>query len=283
MSKLLTDPPQKHTAKAQEMRVALEKFVPRFESSIRDYDGSTLTVQALDELLGEYSTFTTHAPVFEAFSDFSAQPGSEELIIRLRELSARGVAIMEKYRALHLLAGRSSSAEYFLNIESCIAEEFGAVAPTATSRILLIGCGAFPMTLLRTAQHTGASACGIDIDGEALELGRQVVDLLGDGLEIRLSGQRIDELEEIGQVTHVVISSTVSVKYELLQQLHALTRQDVVVAMRFGDHLKSLFNYPSQPVDSALWHLERIVSQPNQVFDIALYVKPEPKIQEPRS
>lgn len=275
MSKLLTDPSQKQATTAQEMRTALENFVPRFESAIGNYDGSTHSAQELDELLGEYSTFITHKPFAQEFSAFSTQPGSEELIIRLREISARGVAVMEKYRALHLLAGQSRPAEYFLNIESCIAEEFGAMAPKADSKVLLIGSGAFPMTLLSTAQLTGASTYGIDIDDEAIALGRQVVQLLGEGLEIGLSERRIDELDDIGQVTHVVISSTVAAKYELLEQLHALTRKDVVVAMRFGDNLKSLFNYPSQPVDSRLWRLERTVCQPDQVFDIALYVKPD--------
>jgi len=43
------------------------------------------------------------------------------------------------------------------------------------------------------------------------------------------------------------------------------------VAMRYGDRLKSLFNYPMQPVNERKWRLVDSVLRPGQVFDIALY------------
>jgi histidine 2-aminobutanoyltransferase len=45
------------------------------------------------------------------------------------------------------------------------------------------------------------------------------------------------------------------------------------VAMRFGDRLKSLFNFPMLQVDQRKWRLVDTIRRPEQVFDIALYVK----------
>ncbi|MFL4472855.1 class I SAM-dependent methyltransferase [Paeniglutamicibacter sp. MACA_103] len=251
----------------------LRGYLRRFTSAANGYDGSTRHAGELEELLADYSRFVTDPGNEAPFAQFAAHPGTAELVEKLRTQSARCVAVIEKYRALRLLEGQAGAEGYFANIESCIAEEFGAVAPTKDSKLLLVGSGSFPMTLLNVASLTGASALGIDIDAESIALGRRVVALLGEGLDIALEGRAIHELDFISEATHIVISSTVPVKYALLHQMHGLTREDVVVAMRFGDGLKSLFNYPMQEVDPALWRLADTIRQPDQVFDIALYVK----------
>jgi hypothetical protein len=43
--------------------------------------------------------------------------------------------------------------------------------------------------------------------------------------------------------------------------------------MRFGDRLKSLFNFPMRQVDRRKWRLVDTIRRPEQVFDIALYTK----------
>ncbi|WP_404290138.1 class I SAM-dependent methyltransferase [Glutamicibacter arilaitensis] len=261
---------------AQAMLATLRGYLRHFSAAADGYDGSTRNAGELEELLADYARFVT-APGNEApFAQLAAAAGTDELVEQLRCQSARCVAVIEKYRALRLLEGQRGAEGYFANIESCIAEEFGAVALTGDSKLLLVGSGSFPMTLLNVASLTGASALGIDIDAESIALGRRVVAQLGQGLDIVLEERALHELDFTAQATHVVISSTVGVKYELLHQLHALTREDIVVAMRFGDGLKSLFNYPMQQADPALWRLVDIIRQPDQVFDIALYVKQRP-------
>lgn len=264
---------------AWELAGALRGYLECFTAAVASYDGSTRHAAELEELLASYSQLVTD-PANEAdYEQLAATGTGTELIAQLRSESARCVAIIEKYRALRLLEGGGGAEGYFANIESCIAEEFGAVAPDASSTVLLVGSGSFPMTLLNLAARTGASARGIDIDPEALELGRKVVAQLGESLDIELLGERIEQLDFLAEITHIVFSSTVSVKYELLHQLHALTRDDVVVAMRFGDGLKSLFNYPLQPVDPDSWHCSAVIRQPEQVFDIALYTKTRTRME----
>lgn len=258
---------------AADLPGTLHEYLRRFTAAANGYDGSTRHAGELEELLADFSRFVTDPGNEAPFALFAAAGGTPDLVEELRTQSARCVAVIEKYRALRLLEGQSGAEGYFANIESCIAEEFGAVAPTKDSKLLLVGSGSFPMTLLNVASLTGASTLGIDIDAESIALGRRVVALLGEGLDITLEGREIHELEFISAATHIVFSSTVPVKYDLLHQMHGLTRQDVVVAMRFGEGLKSLFNYPMQEVDPALWRLADTIRRPDQVFDIALYVK----------
>ena len=196
----------------------------------------------------------------------------------LRAQSARCAAVMEKYRALDLLAGRTEPSGYFTNVESCIEQEFGALAPTSTSTVLLVGSGSFPMTLLNIAQRTGATTAGVDVDVEAVDLARRVVQLLGAGLDITLEHVPADMAPVTRRATHVVFSSTVAAKYDLLHLMHPMTRDDVVVAMRYGDGLKSLFNYPMQAVDPQRWRLVETIRRPDQVFDVAVYAKQCPRM-----
>jgi histidine 2-aminobutanoyltransferase len=261
----------------RELLLALTDYRQRFSALAQGYDGSTRRAAELEQLMGEYSAFVTdehnQGPLTalerEGPADFA------DLVADLRTQSARCAAIMEKYRALDLLDGRARSAGYFDNVESCIEQEFGAFELTSASKVLLVGSGSFPMTPLYLAERIGASVVGVDIDGEAVELGRRVVQRLGGGLEqnIRLEHVPVEALPFTGEATHVIFSSTVEAKYDLLDLLHSLTRDEVVVAMRFGDRLKSLFNFPMRQVDQRKWRLVDTIRRPEQVFDIALYVK----------
>ncbi|MEJ7383668.1 SAM-dependent methyltransferase, partial [Staphylococcus epidermidis] len=81
------------------------------------------------------------------------------------------------------------------------------------------------------------------------------------------------QLPDIKEVTHIIFSSTIPVKYEILAQLFELTNDCVVVAMRYGDGMKAIFNYPSQFTASDQWQCVHQLVQPNQIFDVALYQK----------
>lgn len=252
---------------------SLTLFRDRFTDLVKRYDGTSHNSSELEQVIDDYSAFILDESNKASWETMAQQAGSElpQLLDNLRKMSSLCVAIMEKYRALKLLAGETDKTDYFKNIESCIEQEFGSFQVTADSIVLLIGSGSFPMTPLFIAKRTGAQVVGIDIDEEAIELGRRVVHRLGNGLNIRLEKAFVEQLDIIKDVTHIIFSSTVSNKYELLEQLHALTNEQVVVAMRYGDQLKSLFNYPMQAVNEEKWRLVDTILRPKQVFDIALY------------
>jgi hypothetical protein len=260
---------------ATDLRPALAGYLDRLSTLAARYDGTTRHDTELVGTIGDYSAFVTDERNHEPWARLERENAPEftRLVADLRVQSARCASIMEKYRALNLLDGRTGTAGYFDNVESCIEQEFGTFQLTATSKVLLVGSGSFPMTPLYIAKRTGASVVGVDIDTEAVDLGRQVVEMLGSGLDIALEKVSVTDLPFTREATHIIFSSTVSAKYDLLAAIHPLTREDVVVVMRYGNDLKSLFNYPMEEVDPRQWRVVERVLRPEQVFDVALYVK----------
>ncbi|MFJ7366505.1 class I SAM-dependent methyltransferase [Peribacillus frigoritolerans] len=253
----------------------LSEFSEKFDGLAGSYDHTINNCSELESLIDHYSKFITNETNKEAWKQLEIQESGDlnQFVVNLRRKSALCVAIMEKYRAIKLLDGNSEKADYFKNIESCIEKEFGSFQITSESKVLLVGSGSFPMTPLLIAKRTGAEVVGIDIDDEAIQLGRNVVEKLGNGLNIRLEKILVGNLDFTKNVTHIIFSSTVENKYDILDQLHTLTNENVVVAMRYGNQLKSLFNFPSKEVDGQKWKMVEEILRPDHVFDIALYKK----------
>ena len=109
-------------------------------------------------------------------------------------------------------------------------------------------------------------------------LPKRVVNVLAPNEDIVISNQTVDQLEDIQSVTHIIFSSTIPIKYDILNELYTLTNDEVVVAMRYGDDMKALFNYPSQATDETQWRCEELQTRPKQIFDIALYRKVTSKV-----
>jgi 2-polyprenyl-3-methyl-5-hydroxy-6-metoxy-1,4-benzoquinol methylase len=258
-----------------DFQACLNEFSGKFDELAGRYDHTVKHSSELEALIDDYSTFITDKQNERIWEQLHRQESGSmhQLVLDLRDKSARCVAIMEKYRALKLQDGDVEIADYFRNIEECIEKEFGSSYVTSDSKVLLIGSGAFPMTPLFIAKRTGAKVVGIDIDDEAITLGKQVVEKLGAGLNIHLQQTLVQDLAFTKEATHIIFSSTVANKYDLLDQLHALTNEHVVVAMRYGNQLKSLFNYPMRETNSSKWNMIDNILRPDDVFDIALYQK----------
>ncbi|WP_372508732.1 nicotianamine synthase family protein [Pseudalkalibacillus decolorationis] len=253
----------------------LNQFLVRFIDLAAKYDHTTNHCSEFEVLIDDYSKFIINERNNEAWEQLELQESSDfnQRVEDLRKKSALCVAIMEKYRALKLLNGTTERTDYFKNIESCIEKEFGQFQITLESKVLLVGSGSFPMTPLLIAKRTGAEVFGIDIDDEAIRLGRNVVEKLGGDLNIRLEKKAVENMKYANELTHIIFSSTVETKYDILDQLYPLTNENVVVAMRYGNQLKSIFNYPMREVDGEKWRMVENIIRPDDVFDIALYKK----------
>ncbi|MGE7987547.1 nicotianamine synthase family protein [Lysinibacillus fusiformis] len=227
----------------------------------------------LCELMDEYSSFIINRDNEEQWANMKESKEILLLTDNLRMNASVCVQILEKYRALLLSHEQESVTDYFRNIENCIDKEFGEFEITSQSKVLLIGSGSFPITLLMVAERTGADVFGIDIDDEAIRLGKHVVNKLGNHLTIHIDKKTVGELSVINQVTHIIFSSTVSNKYDILDQLYDVTNKGVLIAMRYGNGLKSLFNYPLQKVDDTKWLIVDEIMHPQHVFDVILYQK----------
>ncbi|MGE7946862.1 SAM-dependent methyltransferase [Lysinibacillus sp. NPDC093688] len=226
----------------------------------------------LEEAIDDYSSFITNSENENQWDNLEQTFEISLLIEKLRKMSSDCVKMMEKYWALKYLHENEEMTDYFRNIESCIEKELSGFHITNKSKVLLVGSGPFPITLLSIAKRTGAEVLGIDIDDEAILLGRQVAAKLGNHT-IQIENKSVNELQSIQLISHIIFSSTVNCKYDILEQLHDLTNKDVMIAMRYGNALKSLFNYPMQTVDATKWRIVENIAVPHGVFDIALYQK----------
>ncbi|SFS52948.1 hypothetical protein SAMN04488601_1011396 [Paenibacillus sp. 453mf] len=261
------------TVDTHDLTLGLKEYLERFEVMSNKYDSTTRYSHELELLIDEYAAYITNPANRSMWERLEPEEELGELVLNLRRSSAFCVAIMEKYRALKLLSGSSEQSAYFINIESCIEQEFGSFQVSPGSNVLLVGSGSFPMTPLLIAKRTGAQVVGVDIDQEAIDMGRSVLNILGPEYNIRLAQTPPEELESLEDFTHIIFSSTVEDKFNIMDRLYELTSDQVVVAMRYGEGLKSLFNFPLQEVDKLKWKLEEHVLRPDQVFDIALYKK----------
>ncbi|MCI1777721.1 SAM-dependent methyltransferase [Paenibacillus lautus] len=254
---------------------SLADYLTKFKYFADRFDHISRHRTELERLVDDYSAFITDESNSHIWDELERQGtvGLNGLVEQLRAYSARCVATLEKYRALKLIKGDTEITDYFRNIEECIEKEFGSFQVTSKSIVLLVGSGAFPMTALLIAKRTGAEVIGIDIDDEAIRLGIRVIETLGPDLKIRLENTPVEYLDYIKEVTHIIFSSTVADKYDMLERLHPLTNEEVVVAMRYGNRLKSLFNYPMKETDEDKWIIVDTGLRQNDIFDIALYKK----------
>ena len=62
------------------------------------------------------------------------------------------------------------------------------------------------MTLIQVAKETGASVIGIDIDPQAVDLGRRIVNVLAPNEDITITDQKVSELKDIKDVTHIILA-----------------------------------------------------------------------------
>ncbi|MFA1736797.1 nicotianamine synthase family protein [Lysinibacillus fusiformis] len=252
----------------------LQDFDKKFQFIIQqNKEQQRINYFELCEIMDEYSSFIINRDNEEQWTNIKESIEILLLTDNLRMNASVCVQILEKYRALLLSHEQEAVTDYFRNIENCIGKEFGDFEITSQSKVLLIGSGSFPITLLMVAERTGADVFGIDIDDEAIRLGKHVVNKLGNHLSIQIDKKTVGELAVIKQVSHIIFSSTVSNKYDILDQLYDITNKDVLVAMRYGNGLKSLFNYPMQKVDDTKWHIVEEIKHPQHVFDVILYQK----------
>jgi len=252
----------------------LKYFDKKFKFMIQqNKDHLLINYDELCELMDDYSSFIINRDNEKQWKHIKQSIEILSLIDNLRNNSAVCVQILEKHWAVILSHEEKEMTDYFRNIGACIGKEFGGFQVTSQSKVLLIGSGSFPITLLMVAEQTGADVFGIDIDDEAIQLSKHLVNKLGSHLSIQIDKKTLEELTVMQQISHVIFSSTVSNKYDILDQLYDVTNKDVLIAMRYGNGLKSLFNYPRQNVDENKWHIIEEVMQPQHVFDVVLYQK----------
>lgn len=191
------------------------------------------------------------------------------LSAQLRHTSSQALGELEKFQSRRLLERREYGSEYWSLLSSSVREELEDYAITGESRVLFVGSGSLPLSALTIARQTGAALCCLDIDQEAAELGARVVETAGLLGRCRVVSSYAEALDWSQQATHVFIASLVERKCEVVEQLECCIPREARIIVRYGNGLKSLFNYPLLAEFGPGWQAKPL-SRSDRIYDTLL-------------
>lgn len=195
----------------------------------------------------------------------------QERINNLRGVVIPALCNLEKYQAKNLRKAGDMFDLYMEQLSGIALKEMQESHINGRSKVLLIGSGAFPTTAIAIARESGAEIKCADIDREAVELGALVIK------KYRLPGQvhviNSNYMEYARWATHIIIASLVPEKEEILMRLWEVIDNQTYVVLRFGNGLKSIFNYPFQPPYLDKWNTTQVLSSAEDMYDVLILRK----------
>ncbi|WP_191560517.1 nicotianamine synthase family protein [Metabacillus idriensis] len=185
---------------------------------------------------------------------------------KLRETSSKAISTMEKYQSACTANQQMDISDYLTALSDSVKKELDTYEITNCSKVVFIGSGAFPLSALTIAKETGAQIICLDIDREAVEMGQNIAEITGLETSVSFTQKPVNQLPNFKDTTHVIIASLVKKKLEILEDLKSLLPESAKVIIRYGNGLKSIFNYPLDDDLSAEWDQEQ-VEQKNHFYD----------------
>nr|WP_246625284.1 nicotianamine synthase family protein [Fictibacillus nanhaiensis] len=178
------------------------------------------------------------------------QWGEDEDIVswaeKVREASVRALCDMEKFQSKRSCNHDLNVSKYITTLSKSVKQELEDLSITSQSKVLFIGSGAFPVSALTIASEKNAEVCCLDIDKEAVEMGMKIAELTGLDSRVTFSNKCLKDVPFVKKATHVIVASLVKNKLEVLQDLECCIQTRTKVIVRYGNGLKSIFNYPME-------------------------------------
>ncbi|MCP3764385.1 hypothetical protein NLX67_18745 [Domibacillus sp. A3M-37] len=190
----------------------------------------------------------------------------------LREASSKAICMIEKYQSSCTVNARADISRYMSALCESVKNELESFGINRNSKIVFIGSGAFPISALTIAKQTGAEIICLDIDLEAVEMGKNIAELTGLESKVSFTNEAVSELSFIKGATHVMIASLVKNKLEVLEDLKSVLSEEAKVIIRYGNGLKSMFNYPLDQDLSDEWNYSSI-EQKDHFYDTVVLKK----------
>nr|WP_233096542.1 nicotianamine synthase family protein [Fictibacillus halophilus] len=191
---------------------------------------------------------------------------------KLREASVQALCEMEKYQSVRTCNHQLNASEYITTLSQTVKHELDELHINENSKVLFIGSGAFPISALTIASEKNAEVHCIDIDEEAVEMGRKVSLITGLQDNVRFSNSVRNDLHFAHNTTHVLIASLVRNKREVLNELKDILQPHTKVILRYGNGLKSIFNYPLEMNLTKDWELQS-VKRTDGIYDTMVLEK----------
>ena len=119
---------------------------------------------------------------------------------------------------------------YIKFFERATLEEFEMVGIDENSKVLHIGCGSLPNTLISLARNLKASYVGIDVDEEAVKIARNLIK------KYKIKDVAIEKGDALSYPLHnfdvIIISYGVEPKEDVFKRLRDETKDDVKIVYR---------------------------------------------------
>lgn len=190
----------------------------------------------------------------------------------LREASSKAICTIEKYQSSCSINAQTDISEYMSTLCNSVKKEVETFEINKHSKVVFIGSGAFPISALTIAKQTSAEIMCLDIDMEAVEMGKNIAELTGLESRVSFTNKTVSELPFIKDATHVMIASLVKNKLEVLEDLKYVLPGGAKVIIRYGNGLKSMFNYPLDQDLSNEWNQANI-EQSEHFYDTVVLRK----------
>ncbi|MDF2725401.1 MAG: hypothetical protein K0Q59_5078 [Paenibacillus sp.] len=216
--------------------------------------------------LCEFIVCEKHAQLWERWSGREDIRQSSE---SLRATSARALSLVEKRRAFRAYAEKRDADLYTSLLSAAVHEEGEYARIDRNASVIFIGAGAFPLSAITIARETSARVLCTDIDDEAVRHGSQVARLFGLKERFQYIDSPMSNREFLCAATHVFIASLVQEKLEVLEELTSEVRPDCKIIVRYGNGLKSLFNYPLEVSSLTSWQTTSF-SRGGRIYDTLL-------------
>ena len=214
------------------------------------------------ELLGAKLDYLCEYIVCEENERLWNQWGDREDVMqcamRLRVTSDEALCMVEKMRALRVYTEEWDMDLYLSLLSASVNEERLYAQIDGTSKVIFIGAGAFPLSAFIIAKETCAEVVCTDIDDEAVYHGRKLAQFLGLQRILHYSDSHLRHPEFLAAATHVFIASLVAEKQEILEELKSKVPLDCKMIVRYGNGLKSIFNYPLEISLLKEWQVKSI-------------------------
>ena len=206
----------------------------------------------LQEKIDELCAWILQENVNTISDDFELNPEYGRLIKQLRETAVKALCLLEKHQSLCAKEHQIDISDYLHQLSESTKIELEKAGIDSKSRVLFIGSGSYPVSAFTISQLTGALVHGIDLDEQAVKMANQ--------LNLSTTFSCTDLITEFVSFrpTHVVVASLVEHKWEQLRQLKPYLNHSHRVLVRFGNGLKSAFNYPFNPNLIDGWETQQI-------------------------
>ncbi len=250
-----------------EMSHSLNRKLSKLELQL----ATALQSQKLEDLCSVISRLEEIVTCKECRKYYCQCRGSSTLetqLARLQTGACHCIELIEKMTVRTALA-QDSVDRYLVNVSQSAVREAARLRLTHRSHVLFIGSGARPTSCHAISAAFGCKVVGIDTDLESVELAQAFSKSLAQSP--RLSFQLGDgkDFDPRG-FSHIVVASLVKDKHGVLSHLSKTTRGMIPVALRFGEGLHQIINFPLPRIAPQPWKRMEVEFNPGGLYQTVI-------------